>query len=139
MSNKYIFAVGRRNRSTVNVKLYPNGSGSFTIIKPNGSSIDLKSYFGGNEYLYENAIYPFLVMGKDALSSYDAEIEISGGGPKGHSDSIKLAFSRSIISSDAALRTTLKPFGLLKRDPRRKERVKPGLRGARKRPQWSKR
>jgi small subunit ribosomal protein S9 len=139
MEKQYIFAVGRRNRSTVNVKLYPNGSGKYTITKPNGSEITIKEYFGGNEYLYENAIYPFLAVGKNALDTYDADIEVSWGWPKGQSDSIKLAFARSLIIENPDIRPTLKPFGLLKRDPRRKERVKPGLRGARRRPQWSKR
>lgn len=77
MEKQYIFAVGRRNRSTVNVKLYPNGSGKYTITKPNGSEITIKEYFGGNEYLYENAIYPFLAVGKNALDTYDADIEVS--------------------------------------------------------------
>lgn len=139
MAGKYLFAVGRRNRSTVNVKLYPNGGGRYTITKPNGSTIDLKEYFGGNEYLYENAIYPLLVLGKWQVELYDADIEISGGGIKGHSESIKLGFARALITMDATLRALVKPYGLLKRDPRRKERVKPGLRGARRRPQWSKR
>ncbi|MBP7007824.1 hypothetical protein KBB05_03790 [Patescibacteria group bacterium] len=46
MSTKYLFAVGRRNRSTVSVKLYPQGTGNYTIHKPNGSTIALKEYFG---------------------------------------------------------------------------------------------
>jgi ribosomal protein S9 len=77
MAGKYLFAVGRRNRSTVNVKLYPNGGGRYTITKPNGSTIDMKEYFGGNDYLYENAIYPLLVLGKGQVELYDADIEIS--------------------------------------------------------------
>lgn len=139
MASKYLFAVGRRNRSTVNVKLFQNGSGKYTITKSNGSKVDLKEYFGGNDYLYENSVYPLLVLDKWSVEKFDAEIEISGWWMKGHSDSIKLAFARSIITMDPAIRAMLKPFGLLKRDPRRKERVKPGLRWARRRPQWSKR
>ena len=124
MEKRYLYAVGRRNRSTVNVRLYQGGTGNFTVTKTNGSTIGLKEYFGGNEYLYENSIYPLITMGKEAVGTYNADIEISGGGIKGQSD---------------AIRAMLKPYGLLKRDPRRKERVKPGLRGARRRPQWSKR
>ncbi len=139
MSTKYLFAVGRRNRSTVSVKLYPQGTGNYTIHKPNGSTIALKEYFGWNKYLYENAIYPLIVLGKDMIGQYDADIQVSWWGIKGHSDSIKLWFARGVITMDPTIRAMLKPYGLLKRDPRRKERVKPGLRGARKRPQWSKR
>ena len=76
MASRYLFAVGRRNRSTVNVKLYPGGTGNLVVHKPNGSTISLKEYFGGNEYLYENAIYPLLVLNKDAIHNYDADIEI---------------------------------------------------------------
>lgn len=77
MANHYLFAVGRRNRATVNIKLFPGGSGNLTIHKPNGSTISLKDYFGGNNYLYENATYPLLVLGKDMITSYDADIQIS--------------------------------------------------------------
>jgi small subunit ribosomal protein S9 len=57
----------------------------------------------------------------------------------GQSESLKLAFARALIQINPEFRLQLKPFGLLKRDPRRKERKKPGLRGARRSPQWSKR
>jgi len=139
MEKKYLYAVGRRNRSTVNVRLYQGGTGNFIVTKTNGSTIGLKEYFGGNDCLYENSVYPLITLGKGALNTYNAEIEISGGGIKGQSDAIKLAFARSLITMDPTIRAMLKPYGLLKRDPRRKERVKPGLRGARRRPQWSKR
>lgn len=139
MANKYLFAVGRRNRSTVNVRLYPGGTGNLVVHKPNWSSIGLKEYFGGNEYLFENSVYPLLILGKDAITGYDADIWINWGGIKGHSDGIKLAMARSLVIMDMGLRVNMKPYGLLKRDPRRREREKPGLRGARRRPQWSKR
>jgi len=57
----------------------------------------------------------------------------------GQADAIRLAFSRALIKSKEEWRLTLKPQGLLKRDPRIKERKKPGLKKARKAPQWSKR
>lgn len=57
----------------------------------------------------------------------------------GQSDAVRLAFSRALIKSKEEWRLTLKPHGLLKRDPRIKERKKPGLKKARKAPQWSKR
>ncbi len=136
---KYIYAVWRRNRSTVSVKLTPNGSGNFTITKSNGSDISMKDYFGGNTYLYENALYPLIVLGKDTSSRFDAEIKINWWGIKWHSDSIKLAFARSLVEMNTENKPMFKPYWLLMRDPRRKERKKPGLRWARKSPQWSKR
>jgi small subunit ribosomal protein S9 len=75
----------------------------------------------------------------DNLKKFDAEITITGGGIAGQSDAIRLGFARALILHDADFRLTLKPYGLLKRDPRVKERKKPGLKKARKGPTWSKR
>jgi small subunit ribosomal protein S9 len=58
---------------------------------------------------------------------------------RGQAEAIRLAISRALVEFNADYRPTLKPYGLLKRDPREKERKKPGLRKARKSPQWSKR
>lgn len=136
--NTYSYAVGRRKEATAVVKLFPQGKGNFTIMKGE-QAIALKEYFGGNHYMYELAICPLTVLGKDMLSKFDAEIKITSGGIAGQSEAIKLAFARALIERDAELRTQLKPFGLLKRDPRSKERMKPGLKKARKRPKRSKR
>jgi small subunit ribosomal protein S9 len=57
----------------------------------------------------------------------------------GQADAIRLGFSRALVELDEQLRNQLKPFGMLKRDPRIKERKKPGLKKARKAGQWSKR
>lgn len=134
----YKYAVGRRKEATAVVKLFPNGKGNYTIQKGEGT-ISLKEYFGGNHYLYDLAMFPIVVTGKDNVNKFDAEIRITSGGIAGHADAIKLAFARALIEWDAELRGQLKPYGLLKRDPRSKERKKPGLKKARKRPKWSKR
>ncbi len=131
---KYNYAVGRRKEATAVVKLYPSGTGNYTIQK-GGTTITLKEYFGGNHHLYEMAIFPIVSTG----GKFDAEIKITSGGIAGQADAIKLALSRALIIWDPELRAQLKPFGLLKRDPRSKERMKPGLKKARKRPKWSKR
>ena len=78
-------------------------------------------------------------MGADLLKQFDADIKVIGGGIAGQSDAIKLAFARALIDYNPEWRLTLKPYGLLKRDPRIKERKKPGLKKARKAPTWSKR
>lgn len=57
----------------------------------------------------------------------------------GQAEAIRLAFARALVAYNEANRLQLKPYGLLKRDPRIKERKKPGLKKARKSPQWSKR
>lgn len=132
----YKYAVGRRKEATAVVKLFPSGTGNFTIQKGEGT-ITLKEYFGGNHHLYEFAVFPIVAVGM--AGKFDAEIKITSGGISGQADAIKLAMARALIIFDPELRGQLKPFGLLKRDPRSKERMKPGLKKARKRPKWSKR
>lgn len=138
-ANEYNYAVGRRKETSAVVKLFPKGKGKFNTTLASGKQIELKEYFGGNAHLYENAIMPLLVLGKDYVKQFDAEITIRWGGMAGQSDAIKLGFARALIDWNADLRTQLKPYGLLKRDPRIKERKKPGLKKARKGPTRSKR
>ena len=140
MANKeYYYAIGRRKESTAVVKLFPKGTGNFLVKSANTEGKSLKDYFGGNLYLSDNALAPLATLGNNYLKDFDAEITITGGGIAGQSDAIRLGFSRALVLHDADLRLTLKPYGLLKRDPRVKERKKPGLKKARKRPTWSKR
>lgn len=136
--SQYNYSVGRRKESTAIVKLYPQGSGKFTITH-NGKQKTLKEYFGGAHYLYDNALTPFAILGKDVANQYDAEITVKGGGVAGHSNSIRLGFAKALIESNPEWRLTLKPYGMLVRDARIKERKKPGLKKARKAPTWSKR
>lgn len=136
---EYNQAVGRRKETTAIVKLYAKGKGDFALKTATGKDYSLKEYFGGNEYLYQNAIAPFLTIGAETLKKFDADIVVKGGGVGGQSDAIKLAFARALVEWNSDLRPTLKPHGLLKRDPRIKERKKPGLKKARKAPTWSKR
>ncbi len=140
MANKeYTYAIGRRKETTAVVKLFGNGVGNFTIKTSNGSQKPLADYFGGNFYLLEAALSPLNTLGADYLKKFDAEIVVSGWGISGQADAIKLGFARALIEWNPELRLTLKPYGLLKRDPRIKERKKPGLKKARKGPTWSKR
>ena len=72
-------------------------------------------------------------------NKFDVKAVSRGGGMNGQADAIKLAISRALILHDAELRPALKAEGLLRRDPRARERKKPGQPGARKRFQFSKR
>ena len=140
MANKeYTYAIGRRKETTAVVKLFWQGNGSYTIKTSNGSQKPLADYFGGNLYLLDAALSPFKTLGPDYIKKFDADIVVSGWGIAGQADAIKLGFARALIEWDPDLRVTLKPYGLLKRDPRIKERKKPGLKKARKGPTWSKR
>lgn len=124
--------------STATIKLYPKGKGNF-VIKKGDQQVSIKEYFGGYEYLVEDALMPFTILWNKAEKSYDAEITVIWGGIMGQAEAIRLWFARSLVVGNEDNRLTLKPYGLLKRDPRVKERKKPGLKKARKSPQWSKR
>jgi len=138
-AKEYNYAVGRRKETSAVLKLFPKGKGDFKVKTSNGTEKSLKEYFGGNTHLYDNAVSPLTTLGRDYLKDFDAEITIRWGWISGQSDAIKLAFARALIDYNTDLRTQLKPFGLLKRDPRIKERKKPWLKKARKAPTWSKR
>lgn len=138
-AKEYNYSIWRRKETTAVVKLFSKWSGNFLVKKPWWKEMSLKDYFGGNDYLYENAIKAFDVIGKEKLSQFDAEITIKWGGISGQADAIKLWFSRALIDWNSEFRLSLKPYWLLKRDPRVKERKKPGLKKARKWPTRSKR
>lgn len=139
MATKYVYAIGRRKTTTAIVKLYPSGKGNITVQKSNTKETSIQDYFGGNKHMLDMALMAFDVLGKDYIGKFDAHITLKGGGLGGQADAIKLGLSRALIEYNPELRVTLKPYGLLKRDARIKERKKPGLRKARKRPTWSKR
>jgi small subunit ribosomal protein S9 len=66
-------------------------------------------------------------------------IRVVGGGLKAQAEAIRLGIARALVAADTQVRSTLKKAGYLTRDPRIKERKKPGLKKARRAPQWSKR
>ena len=76
------------------------------------------------------------LVGRDNIT---ISIRVAGGGIKGQVDAIKHGIARALLKTDEDLRATLKKEGLLTRDARKKERKKPGLKKARRAPQWSKR
>ncbi|MFA5021417.1 MAG: 30S ribosomal protein S9, partial [Patescibacteria group bacterium] len=70
---------------------------------------------------------------------FDISVIVAGGGPRSQADAIRHGVARALLDVDLALRKTLKSAGLLTRDPRAKERKKPGLKRARRAPQFAKR
>jgi small subunit ribosomal protein S9 len=129
-SGKYIKAVGRRKTAIAKVRLYEGGKG---IIMVNGQRA--AEYFPGEAF---NVItQPLKVTGHNR--SFNFSILANGGGKQGQVGAVKLGISRAILAYDPASKEALKVNGFLTRDPRQVERKKPGLRKARKAPQWSKR
>lgn len=129
--DKYFNSVGRRKRAISTVRIYEKGKGKILI-----NEKPLKEYFQREEL--QNAVTkPLKISGLQ--DKHDVTIHVKGGGLKGQADSITLSIARALIKIDESLRDTLKKNGFLKRDPRKKERKKPGLKRARRAPQWSKR
>jgi small subunit ribosomal protein S9 len=91
----------------------------------------------GNEAYVHNLKAPLELLSKS--SEMNVEVKVDGGGLRGQSDAIRLGIARSLVEMSEDFRTSLKKHGYLTRDPRKKERKKPGLRKARKSPQFSKR
>jgi small subunit ribosomal protein S9 len=123
-------ATGRRKTSVARIRMTP-GSGKIDI---NGKSFE--DYFP--TVPLQNAVLQPLQVVK-LTNSYDLTINTTGGGATGQAGAARLAISRALLQVDANLRGTLKAEGLLRRDPRMKERKKSGQPGARKRFQFSKR
>lgn len=130
-SNEYFYGLGRRKSATARARLI-GGKGAVTI---NGKTAE--EYLDGNKTLVAEMTDPLALIGKQ--KDFDVSIVVSGGGMSGQVDACKLAISKAISEMDDTLRSTLKKAGLMKRDPREKERKKYGLRSARKREQYSKR
>ncbi len=130
-TERYIEAVGRRKTAIARARITPAARSIVSI-----NNKDPKDYFD-TEALQNTALEAFL---KTALTQqFAVTIIVSGGGIAGQAVAVRHAISRALIDYDINLRGLLKKEGFLKRDPRAKERRKPGLLKARKRKQWSKR
>lgn len=121
---------GRRKSSVARVRLY-DGTGEYEL---NGRVLD--DYFTDPE-LRRRVEEAFKVT--DTLGRYDVRASLHGGGTTGQSDALRLGIARALIEVDPDLRPTLKKQGMLRRDDRRVERKKYGLRKARRAPQFTKR
>ena len=128
---KYTYGLGRRKSATATVRLYP-GKGEITI--NNKPAIQ---YLSGNKTYLAEVTDPLALAGKQ--KEYDITVIVKGGGLAGQVDAIKLAISKALTLEAPDLRPVLKKAGMMKRDPREKERKKYGLRSARRREQFSKR
>ena len=129
-SGKYIRSVGRRKRAVAQTRLYEGGKG---IIIINGKRA--AQYFPGEGF---NLItQPLKVTGHSR--DFNFSILVNGGGKSGQIGAVRLGISRAIFALDPATKEALEVNNFLTRDPRQVERKKPGLRKARKAPQWSKR
>jgi len=135
----YYEAVGRRKEAIARVRLITKKSGdpmpsSGGLITINGK--DYREYFA-DQMLNERVEQPLLRL--KSLDRFKATVKVSGGGLSGQADAVRHGISRALELFDQNFRKRLKKSGYLTRDPRAKERRKPGLKKARKAPRWSKR
>lgn len=129
---RYIETVGRRKTAIARVRITPAAKMSYDI---NGKTV--QEYFPTKE-LQMTAEESFLTS-KLTATKFKITALIKGGGINGQAEAFRHAVARAIIEYDKELRGIMKKAGLLKRDPRAKERRKFGFKKARKSPQWSKR
>jgi small subunit ribosomal protein S9 len=129
----YFYAVGRRKTATAQVRLYVDEKAS----EPSGlvNEKDMNAYFPTTQ-LQNIFMAPFRILG---AVKYRMTLLVRGGGVHGQADAARLAIARALVKLDAGNRALLKANGLLVRDSREVERKKPGLKKARRAPQWSKR
>ena len=135
--NRVFIGTGRRKSSVAQVKLVP-GTGKITV---NGK--DVREFFP-----YETNVMdlkqPLIIT--NTADTFDIDVKVNGGGFTGQTGSIRLGITRALLDYDKvnedkedSFRKILKRAGFITRDPRSKERKKPGLKAARRAPQFSKR
>jgi len=131
MAEQYYEGVGRRKESTARVRI-TQGIGNFSV-----NEKELNEYFtrmGDADSIKE----PFESTGENR-TQYDVTVKVEGGGVTGQTDAVRLGLARAFVKMNPNYTSALRKDGLLTRDPRVKERKKPGLKRARKAPTYTKR
>lgn len=131
MATTFIHTVGRRKTATASVRMQAADKNSLTV-----NGLSPKEYFKTDERA-RTALEAFGTA--EAAQNYAVSAHVEGGGVAAQADAVRHAISRALIKAEPNTRKVLKAAKLLMRDPRAKERKKPGLVKARKRKQWSKR
>jgi small subunit ribosomal protein S9 len=129
--DSYFYALGRRKSATARVRVQ-SGKGALVV---NGKPAE--EYFATSKYLLAKLQQPFVAL--DNVNKFDVSAVVSGGGHEGQIEAIRLGISKALVAVNEDFRSTLKRSDLLGRDSREKERKKFGLKGARKKRQFTKR
>ena len=127
---RYYEAVGRRKRAVARVRLYP-GDGQIII-----NDKTLADFFGRPQD-WQSVTAPLALTENE--NRFNVSVLVKGGGITGQAHAIRHGVSRALLVADPELKPLLRRAGFLTRDPREKERKKPGLKRARKAPQYTKR
>jgi small subunit ribosomal protein S9 len=126
----YSQGTGRRKTSVAQVRIAP-GNGEIII-----NGMPYEERFVRFEHR-QTIIKPFMVT--ETMGKFDVSIKVNGGGISGQSGAISMGIARALLKEDEKYKALLRGDGLLTRDSRAKERKKPGLKRARKAPQYTKR
>lgn len=126
----YLYAVGRRKTAVARIRLTKKGQGEITVNGKPYTEYFQKSFHAG-------ILKPLSFV--TALKDYSISARVAGGGKAGQATAVGLGIARVLLQIDESARANMKTAGLLTRDSRKKERKKPGLKRARRAPQWSKR
>ena len=127
---RYYQGTGRRKSATARVRLHP-GEGSIIV-----NDKPAEEYFTRKR----DILYLTDPLRTTATQdSFDITVKVQGGGISGQAGAVRHGIARALLEADPSLRPTLRKGGFLTRDPRAKERKKPGLKRARKAPQYTKR
>ncbi|MGC8786397.1 MAG: 30S ribosomal protein S9 [Anaerolineae bacterium] len=130
MASKYYYGTGRRKTAVARVRLYP-GTGEIII---NDKPVD--QYFSREA---DRLLVRAPLRATNMLGQFNVVVKVEGGGITGQAGAVAHGIARALQAADPELRPTLRQQGFLTRDPRAKERKKPGLKRARKAPQYTKR
>lgn len=128
---KYFYGRGGRKTATSRVRLFLKGKGEITV-----NGLKFAEYFPTLD-MQNTVLQPLVLTGHDKNTNLD--IKVAGGGKIAQSAAVRHGIARALVALNSELRPALKAEGLLTRDPRVKERKKPGLKRARRAPQWAKR
>jgi len=128
---EYLEATGRRKTSSARVRIYPGQKGDFIV-----NNKKLTEYFCAQSHII-NAKQPIEIL--NLPSNFKVNVIVKGGGLNSQAGAIRHGLARALVLFNPEFRKKMKDFQLLTRDPRMKERKKPGLKRARRAPQWRKR
>jgi small subunit ribosomal protein S9 len=128
---QYYEGIGRRKTSTARVRLHVGGTGNVVVNDKAG-----QEYFS-REQDYKRLLE--LLTGTGTEGRYNITVKVEGGGVTGQADAARMGLARALVKVDPSFREVLRRGGSLTRDARAKERKKPGLKRARKAPQYTKR
>jgi small subunit ribosomal protein S9 len=127
----YFYGLGRRKSSTARVRV-KKGKGVITV-----NEKPAEEYFSDRQQLLHELDKPFIALQQE--NKYDISAKVSGGGHAGQIGAIRLGIAKALVELNPDFKNTLRRAELLGRDPREKERKKFGLKGARKKRQFTKR